>query len=75
MSPMKGSKDHFALRKRILGHSVKESVILAYGITFMTLIASYIAIGLPVEKLWIMLIATVISFIIFGYTLIKVKID
>jgi len=75
MNPMKGSKDHFALRKRILGHSIKESVILAYGITLMTLIAAYITIGLPLEKLIIISFAIVVSFIIFGYTLIKVKID
>jgi len=75
MSPMHGSKDHFALRKRIMGHSIKETVLLAYGITFMTLITAYIAIDLPLEKLLIMSFGVIVSFIIFGYTLIKVKID
>ena len=75
MNPMKGSKDHFALRKRLMGHSVKETVILAYGITFMTMITTYMAIGQSFDKLLIMSLGVVISFIIFGYTLAKVKID
>lgn len=75
MSPMKGSKDHFALRKRVMGHSIKETVLLAYGITFMTMITTYITIGQSFDKLLIMSLGVVISFIIFGYTLAKVKID
>jgi len=75
INPMKGSKDHFALRKRIMGHSVKETVILSYGITLMTLVASYIVIGEPFFKQIVIFTSVVISFIIFGYILSKIKID
>lgn len=75
MSPMKGSKDHFALRKRIMGHSVKESVLLSYGVTFLTLITSYIVYDLSLTKAVIVTFGVIMSFSIFGYILSKVKID
>ncbi len=74
-NPMHGSKDHFALRKRIMGHSIKETVILSYSITFLTLIASYITIGLEQDKAIVIFLGVILSFIIFGYTLSKIKID
>ena len=74
-NPMCGSKDHFAIRKIFLGHSIKESVMLTYGITFMTSLVVYITIGLTLDKLLVILFGVFISFLIFGYILAKVKVD
>lgn len=74
-SPMHGSKDHFALRQRMMGHSVKETVILAYGTTFLTLLTAYVTLGLNNSKAVVIFCGVILSFIIFGYILSKIKID
>jgi len=74
ISPLHGSKDHFAIRKIIMGHSVREVVLLTYLITLLTIMASYISIGQSLENLLIITTGILITFFIFGYSLSKIKI-
>ena len=75
VSPFIGSKDHFPLRKKIMGHTVKEVAITCYGLTFLTSIAAYLAIFQTFENLVILLIGIVIAYTIFGFNLSKIKIN
>lgn len=74
-NPMHGSKDHFALRIKTMGYTVKETVILSYMLTLLTLMVSYITFALNDSKALVIFLVVVFSFVVFGYILSKVKID
>lgn len=65
LNPMHGSKDHFALRLRFMGYSIKQSVLIAYVLCAFCVLMAYFAIslsGTSLIQLLVVLIFFVISF-------------
>ncbi len=74
-SPFRGSRDHYAVRMRIYGISVKKIVLLSYLISMVLSIASLFNIKLIAHQSLILYGMVLLFFIIFGAILYKVKVD
>jgi UDP-GlcNAc:undecaprenyl-phosphate GlcNAc-1-phosphate transferase len=74
-SPFRGSKDHYAVRMRIYGISVKKIVLFSYALSFVlgaaTLFNTFLS---PIYSL-ILYAVIIIFFVGFGVILSRIKVD
>lgn len=75
LNPMHGSKDHFALRLRFMGFSIRQSVLIAYMLCIICVATAYFAIPLQGLSLIILTAALAFSFLSFGKTMSKVVVQ
>lgn len=74
-SPFRGSKDHYAVRMRIYGISIKRIVIFSYLISFALGLSALFNIRLNEFQSMVLYCFVFIFFIIFGALLSRVNVD
>jgi UDP-GlcNAc:undecaprenyl-phosphate GlcNAc-1-phosphate transferase len=75
LNPMMGSKDHFPLRIRKMGFSIKQTVLLCYFITLCSSIFSLIAIGKSFIFVFLSGVFLLVGYLGLGIFLAKVKVE